>query len=207
MGSSRRDLRDRSMSKHTRATTVVNHPPRFSIASASEPLRRSQASWTASSASDGEPSIRYATTRSRALCASNCSASNLSSCINLHSWVSCPSRSHSRVVIRHNNDERTLNDVTARVYYPEHETPKRGENRSQASMDLSRLLSHSARLARLLIRRKTYAPLHSRSQREDGNTADRSGARKVSPGHRIRSFTPENHPRAYTAAGGPWRPA
>src|SRR5262245_2314411 len=115
------------MSKHHPPTTVVNHPPRFSIASASEPLRRSHASWTASSASDGEPSIRYATTRSRALCASNCSASNLSSCINLHSWVSCHSRSHSRVVIRHNNDERTLNDVTAsRIYYPEHETPTRG---------------------------------------------------------------------------------
>src|SRR5262249_21881461 len=38
-----------------------------------------------------------------------------------------PSRPHSRVMIRHNNDERTLNDVTAlRIYYPEHETPKRG---------------------------------------------------------------------------------
>jgi hypothetical protein len=29
-GSSRRDLRERSMSRHTRATTVVIHPPRFS---------------------------------------------------------------------------------------------------------------------------------------------------------------------------------
>ncbi len=29
-GSSGRDLRERSMSRHTRATTVVSHPPRFS---------------------------------------------------------------------------------------------------------------------------------------------------------------------------------
>jgi hypothetical protein len=28
-GSSRRDLRKRSMSRHTRATIVVSHPPRF----------------------------------------------------------------------------------------------------------------------------------------------------------------------------------
>src|SRR5262245_47240346 len=44
-------------------------------------------------------------------------------------------------------------------------------------MYLSRLLSHWARLARLLIRRKSYAPLHPRSQREDGNTADRRWAK------------------------------
>ena len=57
-GSSRRDLRERSMSRHTRATTVVSHPPRFSTPLVSDRLRRSQASWTASSASLSEPSIR-----------------------------------------------------------------------------------------------------------------------------------------------------
>ena len=39
-------------------TTVVSQPRRFSISSASMRLRRSQASWTASSASLTEPSIR-----------------------------------------------------------------------------------------------------------------------------------------------------
>jgi hypothetical protein len=57
-GSSRRALRERSMFSDTRETTVVSHPPRFSISSASERLSRSQASWTASSASLTEPSIR-----------------------------------------------------------------------------------------------------------------------------------------------------
>ena len=57
-GSSRRVRRERSMFRHTRATTVVSQPPRFSIASASARLSRSQASWTASSASLSEPSIR-----------------------------------------------------------------------------------------------------------------------------------------------------
>jgi hypothetical protein len=39
-------------------TDGVGHPPRFSISSAFERLSRSQASWTASSASLTEPSIR-----------------------------------------------------------------------------------------------------------------------------------------------------
>ena len=39
-------------------TTVVSQPPRFSISSASDRLSRSHASWTASSASLIEPSIR-----------------------------------------------------------------------------------------------------------------------------------------------------
>ena len=46
------------MFRQTRATTVVSHPPRFSMPPVSERLSRSQASWTASSASLGEPSIR-----------------------------------------------------------------------------------------------------------------------------------------------------
>ena len=50
--------RERSMLRLTRATTVVSQPPRFSISSASERLRRSHASCTASSASLSEPSIR-----------------------------------------------------------------------------------------------------------------------------------------------------
>ena len=41
-----------------KSTTVVSQPPRLATASASERLRRSQASWTASSASLSEPSIR-----------------------------------------------------------------------------------------------------------------------------------------------------
>jgi len=56
--SSRCNLRERSTSRHTRATTVVSHPPRFSTALVSERLRRSQDSCTASSASLSEPSIR-----------------------------------------------------------------------------------------------------------------------------------------------------
>ena len=57
-GSSRRDVRERSMSRQTRATTVVSHPPRFPISLASERESRSHASCTASSASLSEPSIR-----------------------------------------------------------------------------------------------------------------------------------------------------
>jgi hypothetical protein len=41
------------MSSDTRATTVVNHPPRFSISFASARLSRSHASWTASSGMTG----------------------------------------------------------------------------------------------------------------------------------------------------------
>ena len=43
-GSSRRTLRERSMFRHTRATIVVNHPPRFSTLPAPERLSRSQVS-------------------------------------------------------------------------------------------------------------------------------------------------------------------
>jgi len=57
-GCSRRDLRECSMFRHTRATTVVSQPPMFSTPLASERVSRSQASWTASSASAREPSIR-----------------------------------------------------------------------------------------------------------------------------------------------------
>ena len=55
---SRRRRRERSMCRHSRATTVVSHPPRLSICSALDRLSRIQASWTASSASVSEPSIR-----------------------------------------------------------------------------------------------------------------------------------------------------
>ena len=58
MGSSRRVLRERSTFRHTRATIVVSQAPRLSTPLASDRLRRSQASWTASSASASEPSIR-----------------------------------------------------------------------------------------------------------------------------------------------------
>jgi len=55
-----RGLRERSMSGHTRATIVVSHPPRFSTPPVPGRLRRGQDAWTASSASLGEPSIRWA---------------------------------------------------------------------------------------------------------------------------------------------------
>jgi hypothetical protein len=57
-GCSRRRLRDRSMFKQIRATIVVSQPPKLSIPSPPERLTRSHASWTASSASVSEPSIR-----------------------------------------------------------------------------------------------------------------------------------------------------
>jgi hypothetical protein len=57
-GSSCRRLRERSMFRHTRATTVVSQPPRFSTSAAPARLSRTQASCTASSASASEPSIR-----------------------------------------------------------------------------------------------------------------------------------------------------
>jgi hypothetical protein len=43
-GSSARDLRERSMLSATRATTVVSHPPRFSMSLVLERLSRSHAS-------------------------------------------------------------------------------------------------------------------------------------------------------------------
>jgi hypothetical protein len=46
------------MFRHTRATTVVSQPARFSTSLVSVRLSRIQASWTASSASLSEPSIR-----------------------------------------------------------------------------------------------------------------------------------------------------
>jgi hypothetical protein len=46
------------MSRHTRLTTVVSQPPRFATVAASERLSLSHASWTASSVSPSEPSIR-----------------------------------------------------------------------------------------------------------------------------------------------------
>jgi len=58
IGPSRRDRRARIMFSDTRATTVVNQAPRFATALVSVRLSRSQASWTASSASLSEPSIR-----------------------------------------------------------------------------------------------------------------------------------------------------
>jgi hypothetical protein len=57
-GSSRREARARSMSSETRATTVVSQPLRFSMPSGPVRLSRSHASWTASSASLSEPSMR-----------------------------------------------------------------------------------------------------------------------------------------------------
>ena len=69
-GSSRRDVRVRSMSRHTRATTVVSQPRGFSTSLVSARSRRSHASCTASSASASEPSMRYATPRRWLRCGS-----------------------------------------------------------------------------------------------------------------------------------------
>jgi hypothetical protein len=57
-GSSRRPRRERSIFRHSRATTVVSQPARFATSEVSAPLSRSQAFCTASSASACEPSIR-----------------------------------------------------------------------------------------------------------------------------------------------------
>lgn len=54
----RASSRERSMSRHSRLVIVVSHPARFSTSPAPLRLSRSQVSWTASSASDSEPSIR-----------------------------------------------------------------------------------------------------------------------------------------------------
>src|SRR5439155_20236574 len=69
--SSRRARRARSMSRQTRATTVVSQPRMFSTSLVSERLRRNHDSCTASSASLSEPSIRYATASKWARCSSN----------------------------------------------------------------------------------------------------------------------------------------
>ena len=60
---SRRVLRERSMLRATRPTTVVSHARRLSTSLVSVRLSRIHASWTASSASVTEPSIRKATPR------------------------------------------------------------------------------------------------------------------------------------------------
>lgn len=57
-GSSRREVRERSMSRHVRPTTVVSQAPRFFTSLTSVRLSLNHASWTASSASASEPSIR-----------------------------------------------------------------------------------------------------------------------------------------------------
>ena len=62
-GCSPRARRERSMSRQTRATTVVSQPPRFSTPDVSARLTFSQASCTASSASPAAPSMRSATAR------------------------------------------------------------------------------------------------------------------------------------------------
>ena len=64
------------MLRQTRPTTVVSQPFRFSTSLVSVRLSRIQASWTASSASGTEPSIRYATARKCERCSSNRSASH-----------------------------------------------------------------------------------------------------------------------------------
>ena len=87
IGSSRRDLRARSMFSETRAMIVVSQARRFSTAWLSERLRRSHVSWTASSPSASEPSIRYATARRCERCCSNRSASHSRSSISSHSFA------------------------------------------------------------------------------------------------------------------------
>src|SRR5262249_25739251 len=113
---SRREARERSMSRHTRATIVVSQPPRFSTSPAPERLTRAQASWTASSASVLEPSIRKATRRRGLRFFSKCSVSQLLSVI-----VDAPSSarlsaadswSHFPVCIRQGHDGPNTAGVT-----------------------------------------------------------------------------------------------
>ena len=56
--SSRRDFRDRRKSREIRLITVVSHPRRLTTSVVSVRDSRSQASWTASSASSTDPSMR-----------------------------------------------------------------------------------------------------------------------------------------------------
>ena len=81
IGSSRREVRERSMFSDTLATIVVSQPPRFSTPPVPERLSRSQVSCTASSASLTEPSTRYATVRRCGRFSSNRSASQSCSSI------------------------------------------------------------------------------------------------------------------------------
>jgi hypothetical protein len=101
-GCSRRDLRERSMSRHTRATTVVSDPPRFSTPLVSERLRRSQLPGrcrrprSARRASGRPPPrrwVRLASNRSR-------------------QPVVVVHRSHSLVAFRQRTDGRRSADVT-----------------------------------------------------------------------------------------------
>ena len=57
-GSSRRALRERSMSRHTRATTVVSQPPRFSTSLASVRLEPQPGLLHGVVGLAGEPSMR-----------------------------------------------------------------------------------------------------------------------------------------------------
>ncbi len=57
-GCSPRDRLERRKSREIRLTTVVSHPRRLTTSLVSERAIRSQASWTASSASSTDPSIR-----------------------------------------------------------------------------------------------------------------------------------------------------
>jgi transposase len=58
LGAARAGRCARSRSRHSRATSVVSQPPRFSTPLVSARLSRSQAPWRASSTSLGEPSSR-----------------------------------------------------------------------------------------------------------------------------------------------------
>src|SRR5213078_401539 len=90
-----------SMSRHTRATTVVNQPARLSTLPAPVRLSLIHASCTASSASLSEPSIRYATERRLSRFSSN-------SC----TCQSLRVMSHPLVAARHRGDVHDNADVT-----------------------------------------------------------------------------------------------
>ena len=104
MGSSRRDLRPRSMSRHTRATTVVSHPPRLPISPASERASRSQASCTASSASRQRPEHPVGDPPQVVAIALEL----------FRQKFLFDHRSHSFVSFRHSHDERNPAGVTTR---------------------------------------------------------------------------------------------
>ena len=102
-GSSRRRPRERSWLRHTRPTTVVSQPPRFSTSLVSARLSLSQVSCTASSAAAADPSMRYATRHRWARCSSNWPANH-----------SCSSMSRSSVARCHTSDHPGPADVTRR---------------------------------------------------------------------------------------------
>ena len=99
------------MSRQTRPTTVVSHPPRSSIESGSWRASRSHASCTASSASVRDPRTRCASVRTRARSPSNARAK--ASAADPARSCRPPARES-----RHGDDDREVAEVTISATVP-----------------------------------------------------------------------------------------